>query len=145
CRDRPSTRNHRRHRPIEHAPCARLAQADSGRTRRPLLRAGHRPAAAVSKREGTTMNDSPDDVLGMTEAYVHGLLSDEQRRFVEIEAERSAVWREALAAARRREALLRGDPAQEPSEALLSRAFTAAALRSDRETTIRRFFTRTLP
>ncbi len=86
-----------------------------------------------------------DDVLGMTDAYVHGLLTDEQVRYVDAQAAGSAVWRAALDEARDRAAAMRSLDTVEPSEALFTRSFESARLHGRRGDRTVRVFTRVIP
>lgn len=86
-----------------------------------------------------------DDVLGLTDDYVNGLLSDVQIRFVDERVASSPVWRAALDEARARAAAVRSVPEKEPAEALFVRAFESANLQQRRSTRTRRVFTRVIP
>lgn len=86
-----------------------------------------------------------DDVLGLTDDYVNGLLSDVQIRFVDERVASSPVWRAALDEARARAAAIRSVPEKEPAEALFVRAFESANLQQRRSTRTRRVFTRVIP
>lgn len=95
------------------------------------------------------MNGDPinrhDDVLGLTDAYVHGLLDPHEARFVDERVAESAVWRAALDEARARAEAVRAIPIREPSEALLTRAVESSKLRGRRRAHTRRVFTRVIP
>ena len=86
-----------------------------------------------------------DDVLGMTDAYAHGLLDESQKRRVEELAASNQVWRAALDEARSRARALDTLPTIEPSEALLQRAFQAAQSKDRSASLTRRVFQRYIP
>ncbi|MFG0284782.1 MAG: alpha-2-macroglobulin family protein [Phycisphaerales bacterium JB039] len=66
------------------------------------------------------------DIPGAVDAYLHDLLPEKDRAYVEQRTRESGVWRAAMQEAERRMALLRAAPATEPPERLIERSLHRA-------------------
>ena len=65
------------------------------------------------------MTDPRDDVFGMVDGYLHGLLNVEQKNYVDKQVETNEVWQAAMAQTKARLTLVQQVPVTEASEQLI--------------------------